>query len=82
MLHESETWTMRKEDIKKQKVFEMWTWRSMENVNWTEHIITGEVLKMIGGERNERNLMPIKGKTDGMQSIANVNSRFLQRPQK
>jgi len=27
---------MRKEDIKRLEAFEMWTWRRMENVSWTE----------------------------------------------
>jgi len=28
---------MRKEDIKRLEAFEMWTWRRMEKVSWTEH---------------------------------------------
>ena len=29
---------MRKEDIKRLEAFEMWTWRRMEKVSWTENI--------------------------------------------
>jgi len=37
-LYASETWTMRKEDIKRLEAFEMWLWRRMEKISWTEHI--------------------------------------------
>ena len=30
LLYGSQTWTMRKEDIRKLEAFEMWTWRRME----------------------------------------------------
>src|SRR6218665_3211477 len=32
----SETWTMRKEDIKRLEAFEMWIWRRMERISWIE----------------------------------------------
>src|SRR6218665_2539867 len=37
VLYGAETWTMRTEDIKRLEAFEMWTWRRMEKVSWTEH---------------------------------------------
>jgi len=36
VLHGSETWTMRKEDIKRLEAFEMWIWRKMERISWLE----------------------------------------------
>src|SRR6218665_3262066 len=48
----SETWTMRKEDIKRLEAFEMWTWRRMEKVSWTEHKTNEEILETIGEERS------------------------------
>jgi len=45
MLYGSETWTMRKEDIKRLEAFEMWTWGRMEKVSWTEHKTNEEVLE-------------------------------------
>ena len=42
----AETWTMRKEDIKRLEAFEMWVWRKMEKVSWTEHKTNEEVLQM------------------------------------
>src|SRR6218665_3951071 len=47
----SETWTMRKEDIKRLEAFEMWIWRRMEIFSWTEHITNEKVLAGIGEER-------------------------------
>ena len=38
VLFGSETWTMRKEDVKRLEACEMWIWRRMEKISWTEHI--------------------------------------------
>src|ERR1700733_10483390 len=51
VLYGSETWTMRKEDIKKLEAFEMWTWRKMEKISWTEQKTNEELLEMIDEER-------------------------------
>ena len=51
VLYGSETWTMRKEDIKKIEAFEMWIWRRMEKISWTKHKTNEEVLERIGEER-------------------------------
>src|ERR1700733_9441031 len=51
VLYGSETWTMRKEDIKKLGAFEMWTWRKMKKISWTEQKTNEEVLEMIDEER-------------------------------
>src|SRR6218665_3540773 len=42
---------MPKEDLRRLEAFEMWIWRRMEKVSWTEHK-TNEVLKTIGEERS------------------------------
>jgi len=36
---------MRKEDVKRIEAFEMWIWRRMERIIWTEHRTYEEVLK-------------------------------------
>jgi len=36
-LYGAETWTMRKEDVKWKEAFEMWIWKRMERISWTEH---------------------------------------------
>ena len=51
VLYGAETWTMRKEDIKRLEAFEMCTWRRMEKVSWTEHKTNEEILETIGEER-------------------------------
>src|SRR6218665_55808 len=45
VLYGAETWTMRKEDIKRLETFEMWTWRRMAKVSWTEHKTNEEILE-------------------------------------
>ena len=35
-LYGLETWTKRKDEIGRLQAFEMWIWRRMEKINWTE----------------------------------------------
>jgi hypothetical protein len=51
VLYGSESWTLRKEDIKKLEAFEMWIWRRMERVSWTAMKTNEEVLSMVGERR-------------------------------
>src|SRR6218665_1809616 len=48
----AETWTMRQVDIARLEAFEMWIWRRMERISWTEHISNEEVLTLVGEERS------------------------------
>ena len=50
-LYGAETWTMRKEDVKRIEAFEMWIWRRMERISWTEHITNEEVMKKVEEKR-------------------------------
>src|SRR6218665_2275568 len=50
-LYCAETWTLRKEVITRLEAFEMWIWRRMEKISWTEHI-SNEVLKLVEEERS------------------------------
>jgi len=34
----AETWTLRALDQKHQESFEMWCWRRMEKISWTDHV--------------------------------------------
>ena len=52
VLYGSETWTMRKEDIKRIEAFEMWIWRRMERISWTEHRTNEEILQMVEEKRS------------------------------
>ena len=51
-LYDAETWTIRKDDIRKIEAFEMWIWRKIERISWTEKItIYEEVLRRVGESR-------------------------------
>jgi hypothetical protein len=34
----AETWTLRKVDQKYLESFQMWCWRRMEKISWTDHV--------------------------------------------
>jgi hypothetical protein len=40
----AETWTLRAVDQKHLESFEMWCWRRMERISWTDHVRNEEVL--------------------------------------
>ena len=42
-LYSAETWTLRKVDQKYLRSFEMWCWRILEKINWTD-CVKNEVL--------------------------------------
>jgi len=46
-LYGLETWTLRKEDIKRIQAFEMWIWLKMEKISWTAHVSNEEVLCLV-----------------------------------
>jgi len=43
-LHGAETWTIRAVNQKHLESFEMWCWRRMEKISWTDHVRNEEVL--------------------------------------
>jgi len=47
----AETWTLMKEDIRRIEAFEIWGWRRMEKICWTEKITNEEVLRREGKAR-------------------------------
>ena len=47
----AETWTLREEDQKCLESYEIWCWRGMEKISWTDRVKT-EVLHREKGERN------------------------------
>jgi ribosomal 50S subunit-associated protein YjgA (DUF615 family) len=50
-LYGAETWTLQKVDQKYVESFEMWCWRRMEKISWTNHV-RNEVLHRVKEERN------------------------------
>jgi hypothetical protein len=58
-LHGAETCTLRAVDQTHLESFEMWYWRKMEKISWTDHVRNGVLLKSQGAEeyptRNKKN---------------------------
>jgi hypothetical protein len=48
----AETWTLRKVDPKYLESFEMWCWRRVEKISWTDRVRNEEVLQRVKEERN------------------------------
>jgi len=51
-LYGAETWTLRATDQKHVESFEMWCWRRMEKISWTDHVRNEEVLLRVNEQRN------------------------------
>jgi len=51
-LYGAETWTLRSEEQKHLESFEMWCWRRMERISWTDHVRNEEVLLRVKEQRN------------------------------
>ena len=48
VLYGAETWTLRRNEQKQLDAFEMWVWRRMECVKWTDKIKKSVVLEKVG----------------------------------
>jgi hypothetical protein len=51
-LYGAERWTLRKMDQKYLESFEMWCWRRMDKISWTDRVKNEEVLHRVKEERN------------------------------
>ena len=51
-LYGAETWTLRAADQKYLESFEMWCWRRMEKISWTDRVRNEEVLFRVNEQRN------------------------------
>jgi hypothetical protein len=51
-LYGVEIWTLRAVDQKHLESFEMWCWRRMENISWTDHVRSEELLLRVKEQRN------------------------------
>ena len=63
LLYGSETWTLRKEDIRKLEALEMWLWRRMEKVSWTDRVTNEDVLGRVGIGRQLMNMLRSRKKS-------------------
>jgi len=50
-LYGAETWTFRALDQKHLESFEMWCWRRMEKISWTDHVRNEDVLLRVKEQR-------------------------------
>ena len=48
----AETWTLRAADQKYLESFEMWYWRRIEKISWTDHVRSEEVLFRVNEQRD------------------------------
>jgi hypothetical protein len=53
-LYGTETWTLRAVDQKHLESFEMWCWRRMEKISWTDHVRNEDILLRVKEQRNIR----------------------------
>jgi hypothetical protein len=51
-LYGAETWTLRAMDQKQLESFEIWCWRRMEKISWTDHVRNEAVLLRVKEQRN------------------------------
>jgi hypothetical protein len=51
-LYGAETWTLRAVEQKHLECFEMWCWRRMEKISWTDHVKNEDVLLRVKEQRN------------------------------
>jgi len=51
-LYGAETWTLRAVDQKQLESFEIWCWRRMEKISWTDHVGNEEILLRVREQRN------------------------------
>ncbi|KAJ4440465.1 hypothetical protein ANN_08606 [Periplaneta americana] len=56
-LYGAETWTLRRSEEKRIEAFEMWLWRRMEHVKWTDRIRNEGLLERVDKERIMLKLM-------------------------
>ena len=52
VLYGAETWTLRVADLKYLENFEMWCWRRMEKISWTDHVRNEDVLLRVNEQMN------------------------------
>jgi len=50
-LYGAENWTLRAVDQKQLESFEMWCWRRMKKINWTDHVRNEDVLLRVKEQR-------------------------------
>jgi hypothetical protein len=52
VLYGDVNWTLRAVDQKHLESFEMWCWRRMDRISWTDHVRNEEMLRRVKEQRN------------------------------
>lgn len=52
LLYGSEVWSLKAETLRRLEAFEMWVYRRLLKIPWTDHISNEEVLRRIGKDRD------------------------------
>ena len=76
-LYGAQTWTVRAADKKQLVSFEMWCWRRMEKISWTDHVRNEEVLLQANEQRNILNSIR-KRKANWIRHILRRNCLLKQ----
>jgi len=76
-LYGAETWTLRAVDQKHLESCEMWCWKRMEKISWTDHVRNEEVLLRVKEQRNILHEI-CKGKANWVGHVVRRNC-LLQR---
>jgi len=71
----AETWTLRTVDQKQLEGFEMWCWRRMERISWTDHVRNEEVLLRV---KEQMNILHDKRKAKWIGHILRRNCLLQQ----
>jgi len=77
VLYSAETWTLPAVDQKHLERSEMWCWRGMDKISWTDHVRNEEVLLRVKKQRNIINEMS-KRKANWVGHILCRNCLLLQ----
>ena len=51
LLYEAESWTLKEGDLRRLESCEMWLWRKVLNIFWSEKVCNEELLTLVGEER-------------------------------
>ena len=72
----AETWTLRNVDQKYLESFEMWCWKRMEKISWTDRVRNKKILHTVKEEKKYPPTSPTKTKQKGRK--ANWNGHILR----
>jgi hypothetical protein len=76
-LYGAETWTLRSVNQKNLKSFEIWRWRRMEKISWTDHVRNKDVL-LESRSRGISYMKYVNGKRTGLVTFCVLKERYKE----